>query len=245
MSASVTLTATENLLLAALPPGEHARLQSSFEKVSFDLGDIVHDTGGLLDYVYFPTSCIVSLIYITENGSSAEMGLVGNEGVVGFAVLLGGNTSPNRAVVQIAGNALKIKAKVLLGESERNLPFQRLLLLYTQSLITQVSQTAVCNRLHTIEQRLCRRILLCHDRLQSDEMQMTQEFVASMLGCRRQSITEAAGHLQDAGLIHYARGHISILDRPGLERRVCECYQVVKTELDRLMNERRTMDRYH
>ena len=245
MSASAILTSAENFLLAALPPEEHARLQPSLEKVSFALGDIVYDTGGHLDYVYFPTSCVVSLVYITENGTTAEMGIVGNEGVVGIAFLLGSNTSPNRAVVQIAGNALKIKAEVLRTEFERNLQFQRLLLLYTQALITQVSQTAICNRLHTVEQRLCRRILLCRDRLRSDEMLMTQEFIANMLGCRRQSVTEAAGHLQDAGLIHYARGHINILDRAGLERKVCECYQVVKTELDRLMNERREMDRYH
>ena len=245
MSASVTLISAENFLLAALPPEEHARLRPSLEKVFLASGDIIYDTGGRLDHVYFPTSCIVSLVYITENGLSAEMGIVGNEGVVGIAFLLGSNTSPNRAVVQIAGHALKIKAEVLRGEFERNLPFQRLLLLYTQALITQVSQTAVCNRLHTVEQRLCRRILLCRDRLRSDELLMTQEFIASMLGCRRQSVTEAAGHLQDAGLIHYSRGRIKILDRAGLERQVCECYQLVKTELDRLMNGQRAMDRYH
>lgn len=243
MFVSAILTPSENRLLAALPPEDYARLRPSLEKISFAIGDVVYDAGEHLDYVYFPTSCIVSLVYTTESGITAEMGLVGNEGAIGIAVFMGGGTTPNRAVVQIGGSALKIKAEVLRREFERNIPFQRLLLLYTQALITQVSQTAVCNRLHSVEQRLCRRILLFRDRLPSDEMLMTQEFIANMLGCRRQSVTVAAGHLQDAGLIHYARGHIKILDRGGLEQKVCECYQVVKTELDRLMNERRTLDR--
>ena len=245
MFASTTLTPAENRLLAALPPEDFARLRPSLVKVSFVAGDIVYDAGEHLDYVYFPTSCIISLVYTTESGITAEMGLVGNEGAVGIAVFMGGDTTSNRAVVQIGGSALKIKAEVLREEFERNLPFHRLLLLYTQALITQVSQTAVCNRLHSVEQRLCRRILLCRDRMQSDEMLMTQEFIANMLGCRRQSVTVAAGHLQDAGLIHYARGHIKILNRAGLERKVCECYLVVKTELDHLMDGRRAMDGYH
>lgn len=243
MFASTILTPSVNRLLAALPPEDYARLRPSLGKISFAVGDVVYVAGEHLGYVYFPTSCIVSLVYTTESGITAEMGLVGNEGAIGIAVFMGGDTTPNRAVVQIGGSALKIRAEVLRSEFERNLPFQRLLLLYTQALFTQVSQTAVCNRLHSVEQRLCRRILLFRDRLPSDEMLMTQEFIANMLGCRRQSVTVAAGHLQDAGLIHYARGHIRILDRGGLEQRACECYQVVKTELDRLMNERRTTDR--
>jgi CRP-like cAMP-binding protein len=202
--------------------------------VTFALGEVLYEPGGHLDHMYFPTTAVVSLLYTMENGSTAEMGLAGNDGVVGVALFLGGDTTPNRAVVQIGGSAFRMKAKVLREEFARGGPFQRVLLRYTQTLITQISQTAVCNRLHPVEQRLCRWLLLCHDRVQSDELEMTQEFIANMLGGRRESVTVAAGHLQDAGWIHYARGHISILDRKGLEGAVCECYRIVKDEFDRL-----------
>ena len=226
----------ENRLLAALPPGERARLLPAFEYVSFALGHVVYEPGGHLEYLYFPTSCVVSLVYTMASGVSAEMGLVGKEGALGIALFLGGDTAPNRAVVLIAGGALKLKVKLMREEFERGGPLQRLLLRYAQALITQISQTAVCNRLHSVEQRLCRWILLCHDRLQSNALAMTQESISNMLGGRRQSVTVAAGRLQDAGLIDYSRGHIEILDRPRLEKAVCECYQVVESELDRLMN---------
>jgi CRP-like cAMP-binding protein len=202
--------------------------------VTFALGEVLYEPGGHLDHMYFPTTAVVSLLYTMENGSTAEMGLAGNDGVVGVALFLGGDTTPNRAVVQIGGSAFRMKAKVLREEFARGGPFQRVLLRYTQTLITQISQTAVCNRLHAVEQRLCRWLLLCHDRVQSDELEMTQEFIANMLGGRRESVTVAAGHLQDAGWIHYARGHISILDRKGLEGAVCECYRIVRDEFDRL-----------
>lgn len=171
-----------------------------------------------------------------ENGSTAEMGLVGNDGVVGVALFLGGDTTPNRAIVQIAGDALRMKAKVFQAEFARGGPLQRLLLLYTQALLTQISQTAVCNRLHSVEKRLCRWLLLSHDRVRTDELPMTQEFISNMLGGRRESVTVAAVRLQNKGLIHYARGHIRILDRKGLEANVCECYGIVRAELDRLLN---------
>jgi CRP-like cAMP-binding protein len=185
-----------------------------------------------MDYLYFPTTSVVSLLYTMENGSTAEMGLVGSDGVVGIALFLGGDTTPNRAVVQIAGGAFSMKAEVLLQDFRRGGPLQRLLLRYTQTLITQISQTAVCNRLHSVEQRLCR---LSQDRVKSDELLMTQEFISNMLGGRRESVTVAARQLQNAGLIRYVRGHITILDRKGLEATVCECYQVVKDETDRLL----------
>ena len=202
---------------------------------SLVLGEVVYESGGRLDYVYFPTSSVVSLLYTTEDGSTAEMGLTGKDGVVGIALFLGGDTTPNRAVVQIAGGAFRLKAKVLQEEFARAGPLQRLMLCYTQALITQISQTAVCNRLHSVEKRLCRWLLLSHDRIKSDELLMTQEFISNMLGGRRESVTVAAGRLQDAGLIHYARGHITILDRDRLETTVCECYRIVKEETDRLL----------
>jgi CRP-like cAMP-binding protein len=226
---------TDNRLLAKLPSEDLARLLPGLEPVAFALGDVVYESGGRLDYVYFPISCIVSLVYATESGATAEMGLVGNEGLVGIALVMGGDTMPNHAVVQVAGNAIRMKAKTLLEEFRRGGPAQESLLRYTQALITQISQTAVCNRLHSVDQRLCRWILLCHDRLKSNELLMTQEFISNMLGGRRQSVTVAAGRLQDAGLIYYARGHIKILDRAGLEAAACECYQVVKTEMDLLL----------
>ena len=202
--------------------------------MSFALGEVVYETGGHLEHIYFPTNAVVSLLYTMEDGSTAEMGLTGNDGVVGIALFLGGDTTPNRAVVQIAGDAFKMQARILREEFARGGPLQRVLLRYTQALITQISQTAVCNRLHSVEKRLCRWLLLCHDLVESERLEMTQEFISNMLGGRRESVTVAAGHLQDAGLIHYSRGHIAILDRKGLEAAACECYAIVRGEFDRL-----------
>ena len=226
---------SENRLLAALPRDEYERLLPRLQEVSFSLGEVVYEFGGHLDYVFFPTSSIVSLLYTMENGTSAEMGLTGNDGVVGIALFMGGGTMPNRAVVQSAGGALRMKAKVLQDEFAQGGKFQQLLLRYTQALITQISQTAVCNRLHSVEQQLCRWLLLSHDRVRADELIMTQELIADMLGVRREGVTVAAGRLQDAGAISYVRGHVKILDRPKLEGTVCECYRVVKDEFDRLL----------
>jgi len=225
----------ENRLLAALPDDDYERLLPSLQQVSFSLGEVVYEFGGQLDYVFFPTNSIVSLLYTMENGSSAEMGLTGNDGVVGIALFMGGGTMPNRAVVQSAGGALRMKAKVLQDEFARGGKLQQLLLRYTQALITQISQTAVCNRLHSVEQQLCRWLLLSHDRLKVDELIMTQELIADMLGVRREGVTVAAGRLQDSGAISYVRGHIKILDRPRLEETVCECYGVVRDEFARLL----------
>ncbi len=225
----------ENRLLASLPPDEYERLRPELQPVSFALGEVVYEFGGHLEYVFFPTNSIVSLLYTMENGTSAEMGLTGNDGVVGIALFMGGGTMPNRAVVQSAGSALKMKAKVLQGEFARGGKFQQLMLRYTQALITQISQTAVCNRLHSVEQQLCRWLLLSHDRVKADELIMTQELIADMLGVRREGVTVAAGRLQDSGAISYVRGHIKILDRRKLEETVCECYRVVKEEFDRLL----------
>ncbi len=226
----------ENRLLASLPADQYKRLRPSLRPVSFSLGEVVYEFGGQLDYVFFPTNSIVSLLYTMENGTSAEMGLTGNDGVVGIALFMGGDTMPNRAVVQSAGEALSMKAKVLQDEFALGGEFQYLLLRYTQALITQISQTAVCNRLHSVEQQLCRWLLLSHDRVQADELIMTQELIADMLGVRREGVTVAAGRLQDAGAIRYIRGHIQILNRQKLEDTVCECYQVVKEEFDRLLS---------
>jgi CRP-like cAMP-binding protein len=224
----------ENRLLAALPSDEYERLLPQLQPVSFSLGEVVYEFGGHLDYVFFPTTSIVSLLYTMENGTSAEMGLTGNDGVVGIALFMGGGTMPNRAVVQSAGSALRMKVKVLQDEFARGGKFQQSLLRYTQALITQISQTAVCNRLHSVEQQLCRWLLLSHDRVKADELIMTQELIADMLGVRREGVTVAAGRLQDSGAIRYIRGHIKILDRQKLEETVCECYRVVKDEFDRL-----------
>ena len=227
--------ALDNRLLAALPAEVYGRLRLALKPVAFALGDVVYDTGGRMEHIYFPTTAVVSLIYTMEDGATAEMGLVGNEGVVGIALFMGGETTPNQAVAQVAGAAFQMKAQALLEEFRRGGPFQLALLRYTQALITQISQTAVCNRLHPVEKRLCRWLLLTHDRVPSDELLMTQEFIAHMLGVRREGVTAAAHHLQEAGLIRYTRGHIAILDRAKLEAAVCECYGVVKTELDRLL----------
>jgi CRP-like cAMP-binding protein len=226
---------TKNRLLASLPPEEYALILPHLGHVSFKLGEVVYESGGQMDHIYFPTTAIISLLYMMENGSSAEMGMAGNEGLVGVALFMGGNTMPNRAVVQSAGHAVRMRARVLRDEFARGDMFQRLLLRYTQALLTQMSQTAVCNRLHEIEQQLCRWLLLSHDRLASDELVMTQELIANMLGVRREGVTAAAGRLQEEGLISYVRGRIQILDRRGLEASVCECYQVVKDEYDRLL----------
>ena len=226
-----------NQILAALPREDAARVYAAIEPVTFALGDILYEPGEPLAHLYFPTSCIVSLLYSMEDGATAEMGLAGNDGVVGVALFLGGNTTPNRAMVAMAGAALRMRAASLREEFARGGALQRLLLRYTQSLITQISQTAVCNRLHAMEKRLCRWLLLCHDRVASDQLPMTQEFISNMLGGRRESVTVAAGRLQDAGLIHYSRGHIRILNRGGLEAAACECYQTVRRELDRLLDD--------
>jgi len=199
------------------------------------LGDVLYEPGVLLRHVYFPTTSIVSLLYVMENGASAEIAIVGNEGILGISLFMGGETTPSRAVVQSAGYGFRLKAQLLKDEFGRSGPMLRLLLRYTQALITQMAQTAVCNRHHTVDQQLCRWLLLSLDRLSSNELCMTQELIANMLGVRREGVTEAAGKLQDAGLIRYRRGRITVLDRPALEARTCECYQVVKTEFDRLL----------
>src|ERR1700682_2244977 len=223
-----------NWLLDALPTEVYERLVNDLQPVSFDLGEVVYEPGGQMDYVYFPTTCHVSLRYTMINGVTAEMGLVGNECLVGIALFMGGDTTPNRAMVQGAGQAVKLKAKSLHAEFGRGGELQHLLLRYTQALITQISQTAVCNRLHSVEQRLCRWLLMTHDRTHSDELQMTQEFISNMLGVRREGVTHAAQNLQEKGLISYVRGHIKIVDRAGLEAHACECYAVVKAEHSRL-----------
>jgi CRP-like cAMP-binding protein len=228
----------DNRLLAALAVDEYQRLLPSLELVTLSLGELVRESRGHQEYAYFPATCIVSFLYTMDEGSTVEVGLTGNEGVVGVALFLGGATSPYRAIVQIAGAAFRMRSNVLQREFSRSSAFQFLLLRYTQALITQISQTAACNRLHSLEKRLCRWLLLCHDRVPSDEILMTQEYISNMLGGRRESVTVAAGHLQDAGLIQYSRGHIRILDRKGMEEFACECYRVEKGEVDRLMGKR-------
>ena len=205
------------------------------ERVSLPLGKALYESGDKLNHVYFPTTAIVSLLYVMENGASAEIAVVGNEGIVGIALFMGGETMPNRAVVQSAGKALRVRGQVLQQEFNRGGPLQHLLLRYTQALLTQMAQTAVCNRHHTVDQQLCRWLLLSLDRLQANELTMTQELIANMLGVRREGVTEAAGKLQSANLIHYSRGRITVIDRPGLEARVCECYGVVQREFKRLL----------
>jgi CRP-like cAMP-binding protein len=207
--------------------------------VPFRLGQIVYEPGERIDFCYFPTNSVVSLLYLMEDGSTAEVGLVGNEGVLGVALFLGGESTCSRAVVAVAGDAFRLSANLLEEEFASPGPLQHLLLRYTQALITQISQTAVCNRLHSVEQRLCRWLLQCQDRKNVSELPMTQELIANMLGGRRESVTVAAGHLQHSGLIHYCRGRISILDRKGLESNVCECYRVVEDEFDRLFGRKR------
>jgi len=227
-----------NFLLAALPDPEWRRWQSLLEKVDMPLGQVLYEPGTTLAHVYFPTTSIVSLLYVMENGASAEIAVVGNEGLVGVALFMGGESTPSRAVVQSAGHGLRLKAQLLKNEFNRAGPVLHLLLRYTQALITQMAQTAACNRHHTLDQQLCRWLLLSLDRLGTNELAMTQELIANMLGVRREGVTEAALTLQEAGLISYTRGRITVLDRPGLEKRTCECYAVVKREYDRLLPEK-------
>ncbi len=228
-------TPRQNLLLAALPQAVYERLLPHLELVPLPLGEIVYTSGSELPYLYFPTTCIISLVYVMANGASAEIAVAGFEGLVGISVFLGGHTTPSQAVVQSEGHAYRIRADVVRYEFEQGGTLQHLLLLYTQALTSQMAQTAVCNRHHSLDQQLCRWLLLSLDRLHSDELTMTQELIANMLGVRRQGVVEAAGKLQSGGLIEYRRGRIRVLDRPGLEARVCECYAVVKREYDRLL----------
>jgi len=226
---------TQNHLLAALPETDLQRLLPHLKLVPMPLGDVLYESGTRLRSVYFPSTAIVSLLYMLADGASAEIAVVGNEGIIGMALFMGGETTTNRAVVQSAGYAYRMPGQVLKDEFTRAGPMQHLLLRYTQALITQMAQTAVCNRHHSVDQQLCRWLLLSLDRLASNELIMTQELIANMLGVRREGVTEAAGKLQHAGLIHYSRGHITVLDRAGVEARSCECYGVVKKESDRLL----------
>jgi len=233
-------TPKENHLLAALPADAYEHLLHNLELVLLPLGTVIYESGADLRYAYFPATCIISLLYVVKNGATAEIAVVGNEGMIGVALFMGGNTMPNRAIVQSAGHAYRLRKLPLMEEFYRagghhKGMLSHLLLRYTQALITQMAQTAVCNRHHTVDQQLCRRLLLSLDRLDSNNLTMTQELIANMLGVRREGVTEAAGKLQKAELIDYHRGHITVLNRPGLEERVCECYQVVKTEFDRLL----------
>ena len=233
----VTCNPRENQLLAALKEPEWAAWAPHLELVDLQLGQVISEPGSKLTHVYFPTSCIVSLLYVTEEGDSAEIAVVGHEGIVGVSLFMGGETTPSRAIVQSSGKAFRLKGSVMMKEFSRAGPVMHLLLRYTQALITQMSQTAVCNRHHSVDQQLCRWLLLSLDRLSSNKLVMTQELIANMLGVRREGVTAAAGALQSAGLIRYSRGQITVLDRPGLEERACECYAVVKTEFDRLLPE--------
>jgi len=228
-------TPHQNHLLDALPSSDYERLEPHLELIPMKLGDVLYEPGVKLRYVYFPTTSIVSLLYVIEDGASAEIAIVGNEGVLGISLFMGGDTTPSRAVVQSAGHGFRLRADLLKSEFGRFGPAMHLLLRYTQALITQMAQTAVCNRHHSIDQQLCRWLLLSLDRLSTNELTMTQDLIANMLGVRREGVTEAAGKLQAAALIRYQRGRITVLDRPRLEARACECYQVVKTEFDRLL----------
>jgi len=225
----------QNHLLAALPAAEAASIFPHLEWVPMPLGHVLHESGIQMRHVYFPTTSIVSLLYVMEDGASAEIAIVGNEGIVGVSLFMGGNTTPSRAVVQSAGHAFQLRGQLLKDEFCRAGEMQHLLLRYTQALLTQMAQTAVCNRHHTLDQQFCRWLLLSLDRLPGNELVMTQELIANMLGVRREGVTEAAGNVQKSGLINYRRGHITVLDRAGLEARACECYAVVKKEFDRLL----------
>jgi CRP-like cAMP-binding protein len=224
----------ENELLAALPDAEFQRWLPHLESIAMPLGQVLYESGSTMSHVYFPTTAIVSLLSVMENGSSAEIAVVGYEGIVGVSLFMGGDSTPSRAVIQSAGNGFRLKSSVLKEEFKRA-PVMHLLLRYTQALITQMAQTAVCNRHHSLDQQLCRWLLLSLDRLPGNELVMTQELIANMLGVRREGVTEGALKLQNIGLIRYSRGRISVLDRPGLEARSCECYAVVKKEYDRLL----------
>ncbi|MFK3971506.1 Crp/Fnr family transcriptional regulator [Pseudomonas sp. NPDC087358] len=233
---------SDNHLLAALPADDLRRLTPHLEQVSLALGDVLYEPGDTLRHVYFPTDVIVSLLHVTENGSSAEIAVVGNEGLIGIALFMGGESTSSRAVVQSAGVAFRLPGQRLKTEFNRHGDLLLLMLRYTQALITQMSQTALCNRHHTIDQQLCRWLLLSLDRLHGNKLNMTQELIANMLGVRREGVTEAAGKLQRQGVIEYSRGQITVLDRPRLERLSCECYLVVKTETDRLLHYTRRQD---
>lgn len=227
----------QNHLLAALPTAEFESIAGQLELVPMALGQMLYEPGTQLRHAFFPSTCIVSLHYVTESGASAETAGVGNEGVVGISLFMGGDTTSSSAVVQTAGHAYRLERRVLTQEFNRGGLLQKLLLRYTQALMTQMAQTAVCNRHHSVEQQLCRWLLLTLDRVPTRDLSMTQELVASMLGVRRESVTEAAGRLQAAGYIRYRRGHIGVVDREGLEGRVCECYGVVKQEIGRLLSD--------
>ncbi len=214
---------------------EFSRLKPNLEPVSLSLGEVIYESGEQLEYIYFPTTAIISLLYIMQNGSTAEIGMAGNDGLVGIALYMGGSTTPSRAVVQSAGNAFRMRSEAMNDEFSLGGVFQKILLRYTQSLMTQISQTAVCNRLHSVEQQLCRWLLINHDLLQTNKLVMTHDLIANMLGVRREGVSIAAGHLQKKGLIRYVRGTITMLDRNALERAACECYGVVKDEYDRLL----------
>ena len=240
-----THSPSQNHLLAALPAAEFERLSPHLELVPMPLGEALYESGGRLQHVYFPTTSIVSLLYVLEDGASAEIAVVGNEGILGISLFMGGETTPSRAVVQSAGFGYRLRAQLLKQEFNRAGPVLHLLLRYTQALITQMTQTAVCNRHHSVEQQLCRWLLLSLDRLSSDSLTMTQELIANMLGVRREGVTEAAGKLQRAGLIRYSRGRIDVIDRPGLEKAVCECYGVVRAEFERLLSDIPRGDPFH
>ena len=225
-----------NRLLAALPPDEWRRWQAHLEPVDMPLGQVLYEPGGTLDHVFFPTTAIVSLLYVMENEASAEIAVVGLEGLVGISLFMGGDSTPSRAVVQSAGLGYRLSARMIKDEFNQSHAVMRLLLRYTQALITQMAQTAVCNRHHSLDQQLCRWLLLSLDRLRGNELVMTQELIANMLGVRREGVTAGALKLQKAGLIRYSRGHITVIDRAGLEERTCECYSVVKREYDRLLS---------
>ncbi len=225
----------QNHLLGALPAAVRERLFPKLELVPLPLGKVLYESGDTLRHVYFPTDSIVSLLYVMENGASAEISVVGNEGLIGISLFMGGESTPSRAIVQSAGSAYRLPGTLLKEEFNRHADLQLLLLRYTQALITQMSQTAVCNRHHSVDQQLCRWLLLSMDRLPSNQLTMTQELIANMLGVRREGVTEAAGKLQRQGVIHYSRGAITVLDRPTLETLACECYAVVKRETDRLL----------
>ena len=226
---------TKNRLIGGLPADALGRLSPYLEFVDMPLGDVLYEPGDVLRHVYFPVDCIVSLLYVLADGSSAEIAIVGNEGLIGIALFMGGETTPNRAIVQSAGGAYRLLGQRMKDEFHRNDTLHDLLLRYTQALITQMAQTAVCNRHHSVDQQLCRWLLMSLDRLSSNQLNMTQELIANMLGVRREGVTEAAGKLQRLGVIHYQRGHITVLDRPRLQALCCECYAVVKKETDRLM----------
>jgi CRP-like cAMP-binding protein len=225
----------DNRLLVALPKPDFERIRPHLKLITLPLGESVYEPGVVLQHVYFPVDAIVSLLYVMADGAAAEIAVVGNDGVIGVSLFMGGQTTPSRAVVQSAGQAFRVDGELLKAEFVRAGPMQHLLLRYTQALLTQMAQTAVCNRHHSLDQQLCRWLLLSLDRLRSNELVMTQELIANMLGVRREGVTEAAGRLQELGLIQYSRGRIIVLDRAGIEARTCECYAVVKREADRLL----------